>query len=129
MAIECWLLGRSAAWFGMSSRTTTTGMNEMALPKKAAPGPRVARTSPARAGPPARATVNWMEFSRTAFIRSSRGTSEGTKACQDEMLTPPAMPLTRTISRIDQTAAWPDSQRPHRAKAETIMMDWHTSRT
>ena len=57
------------------------------------PAPTNAINSPATIGPTARATLNWTEFSVTAFWRKSRGTRSGTIDCHagtfNAMSTPP----------------------------------------
>jgi hypothetical protein len=93
------------------------------------PAPKRLRTRPATAGPMARATVNWIELSRTALTSDASGTSEGTNACHDVMLMPEARADRKSTPRIDPSEAWPEIQMPHRANAAAICTVWVTSNT
>ena len=85
------------------------------------PGPNCARTSPASAGPKARAPVNCMPFSRTALMIASGGTSCGTNACQAAMVMPAPIAPTTTQATMSGGVAMPLTQTPHSAKALDII--------
>ena len=106
-----------------------TAMNDSALAMNAVPGPKRASTRPASAGPKARAAVNWMELSRTALTRSSRGTSAGTKACQDVMLMPLATLPARSTATMLAGRAVPETHSVHSASATSICTVNVTMRT
>src|SRR4051794_40741833 len=111
----CGAIESSAA---MTSRYVT------ALTMNDAPAPNLLSTRPASAGPNARDNVNCIEFRRTAFIRSSRGTSDGTNACHEAMLMPPAHDDSTTSVRMDATLAFPVTHTPHSANAASICTVW-----
>ena len=106
-----------------------TSRNDNALARNAAPGPNCARTSPARAGPNARAPVNCMPLRRTALISASGGTSWGTKACHAAMVMPaPTAPIV-TQPTIRDGVATPLTQMPHSASALAISTTCEHRRT
>src|SRR6476469_2505636 len=90
-----------------------TARNEIALNPKAADGPSVASTTPARAGPNARAAVNCMELTRTALRSTGRGTSWGTNACQAAVVMPEPRPEITTRPRMIGVVAPPGPHVPH----------------
>jgi hypothetical protein len=98
-----------------------------ALMRKQIPAPTYAMSTPASMGPAARATLNWTEFSVTAFWRKSRGTSSGTIDCHagvfNAMTTPPPSDSTNST----QYDASPASHSAHNANACTIRSDCVTS--
>ena len=83
-----------------------TSRNDIALARNAAPAPNCASTSPARAGPNARAPVNCMPLRRTALTSASGGTSWGTNACHAAMVMP-------APDRADHDAADDERRRRH----------------
>src|SRR3954469_1216855 len=106
-----WLRGR------MASSAPTTNRNDTALTMKAVAGPNRPSTRPPSAGPTARAAVNWIEFTRTALSSSGCGTSAGTNACHDVIITPTAtLPTNRTATMLVGVAV-SVTQRAQRARA------------
>src|SRR3954447_3435883 len=95
----------------------------------AVPGPNWASTSPASAGPKARAPVNCMPLSRTALTSASGGTSCGTNACQAAMVIPEPIAPTTTQSTMSPGEFVPPTQTPHSASALSIMTTCETSST
>src|SRR3954462_7861057 len=85
---------------GIETRAAITRRYVTAFTMNDAPAPNWLSTTPASAGPRARDNVNCMELRRTAFSRSPRGTSDGTNACHDAMLIPPAHDERMTSVRI-----------------------------
>jgi len=70
-------------------------------------GGAVRRTSPASAGPNARAAVNCIELTRTALRRSDRGTSCGTNDCQAAVVIPAPSAEITTHTRMVAVVATP----------------------
>ena len=87
------------------------------------PAPYTWSTSPASAGPNARADTNCIEFSRTAASRSPCATSCGTNACHAAMFSPDAMPEKNSSPTMISGVAAPLSQTAHRPNAITIIPD------
>src|SRR5687768_8679577 len=104
-----------------ASNATSTSRNEIAFARNAVPGPNSASTSPATAGPKARAAVNCVEFSRIALSMCSGGTSCGMNDCQDAMPRPEPIPEIKRVTTISPGVAAPLVQSPQSMNAATII--------
>ena len=83
---------------------TMTAKKERPFSPKHAAAPRVANAAPASTGPITRARLNWIEFSATAFGRSSLSTSVGTSAWYAGPPNDIATPTTSERTRMIQTS-------------------------
>ena len=97
-----------------------TSRNDSAFARNAVPGPNCASTSPASAGPNARAPVNCIPLSRTALINASGGTSWGTNACHAAIVIPAPIAPTMTQPTISPGVASPLIHTAHSASALSI---------
>ena len=114
----------SATGRRQKKRTISTPRNEMALTRKVTAGPAEATTSPARAGPAARAMLKPMLPRVTAAGRSSRGTISGMLACQAGPFSAAPRPSRKVKERrIQGVVAWAavNAQRP---KAAAVIQVW-----
>ena len=93
------------------------------------PGPNWASTSPASAGPNARAPVNCMPLRRTALMIAAGGTSWGTNACHAAMVIPAPTAPTTTQATMSAGVASPLTHTAHSASALNIITTWETSST
>ena len=126
-------LPASCAWTvpppRMARSAPITTAKESALTKKAVAAPNAASSTPATAGPMARATVAWSEFRRTASSILSAGTSSTMNACHGAWFTPFPTATTSTQARMTPGLADPLNQTSHNASAPTSITDCDESRT
>src|SRR4051794_39226782 len=116
----------SSAGRRQKKRTTSTPRNEIAFTRKVTAGPAAATTSPARAGPRARAMLKPMLPRVTAAGRSSRGTMSGTLACQAGPLRAAPRPRRKVKARRSPgVVAWA-AVNAHRPKAARVIQVWVT---
>src|SRR5689334_2584292 len=115
------VLGCSGGLGEMNSSAPITHRNEIALAANAHDGPSVASTSPAIAGPNARAAVNCIEFTRTALSNAFRGTSCGTNAIHADVVTPVPSAEITTKTRMLAVVAVPVAHVIHNAAAIAII--------
>src|SRR4051812_26679028 len=116
----------SSAGRRQKKRTTSTPRNEIAFTRKVTAGPAAATTSPARAGPRARAMLKPMLPRVTAAGRSSRGTMSGTLACQAGPLRAAPRPRRKVKARRSPGVVALAAVNAQRPKAARVIQVWVT---
>src|SRR3954454_3120990 len=116
----------SSAGRRQKKRTTSTPRNEIAFTRKVTAGPAAATTSPARAGPRARAMLKPMLPRVTAAGRSSRGTMSGTLACQAGPLRAAPRPRRKVKERRSPGVVALAAVNAQRPKAARVIQVWVT---
>src|SRR5450755_4933656 len=98
-----------------------TPKNDAALSRNDQPDPAAATTTPPRAGPTARATLNPAEFSATADACFAGETTSGVIACQaGSFITAPSPSRNVNISSTQGSTACSSVNTPSAAEATTI---------
>ena len=110
------------------TRAAITSTNVIASTNRARPGPLTLTSTPATAGPSARASVYSAELSLTASSSRWGGTSSGTKLCQAAVWMPVAQPPMNPQPTMPQGFSVPDWYQANSTKASAIWIDWVTMR-